>query len=1061
MGRERGEVPDSKTSIRLVVLIASAFFMEFLDGTAIATALPQMARSFGVSAVHMNIGITAYLLTVAVCIPVSGWVADRAGARTVFASALAGFTVASLLCGLSHTLLEFTLMRILQGMAGAMMVPVGRLIVLRVTPPERLTEAIMYTQWPGLTALVIGPPLGGLITTYASWHYIFFLNIPLGIVATALALRWIANDRVRDPQPFDWLTFALAGIASTALVYALEVGANAAQWPKCLFLLGLSALSGLLAVAVARRRPASALIDLDSLRKPTYAQGIYGATAFRIAVAVVPFLLPLMFQVTFGLSAFRSGLYLLALFGGDMSMKAVVVPVLRRWGFRQVMLINGVLTSASLALCAMLAPGTPLLLLLAVLCGHGALRSLQFTCMGTLAFTDIPASAMSRANAFYSAVLQLGTGIGVPVGALCLRLFARLHRHPIPALADYHGALLAVAVLSLGPVFNSLRLPPDAGAATSGHRPSQPGLHAEAVAGPPVLENVPVRNARVAKTLTEGAHPLEIDPRRSPPSLAGWRLRKRLTWWDIAGMATGLLLSFAITVVISRHRIFWEDEMLGWMLLRDPSWHHMLFAYRHGADGGGFSFYLLGRLWFGLFGPSELAFRLFSSTCFGLAFSATWAAARRYYGVGVVTFALFNTWFFSPPFVAHMAEGRFYGLLVLAVSLAIWLTLALAEATGPTPPSFYLATFLTHGLLTSTHLLGVVFSVFLLGTTVALDRQGGRSRPWLYLAGATSWLLLIPERANILATARVGRPWFWTSAPRWDEVLGVYTGSSKEIALVLGVLFLVAMTLFLRAGGTRRTLLRAAWKRRRPVHGVLAAMFLLGVAVWVEGDFGTWLFNNRYLLPLTVAVAYLTAEGSQVCLDLWAPERRILRGLKGVGGRAVAGVAFAAALVFWDFKHLARFSPSPEDYTAALTAKLPHGIPVICEDAFSFTELLGRQHASGVRYMYLLDWPQTIGPSAPRVEVTQYHLMENWRNVGYFSGSIEPLADFLRHTSEFLVVHAEPRPPTGRPPDIGNPLAERFASDGAFEVKPYAQLDRDRMRDTVFLVCRGRCSATP
>ena len=505
MGREG-------TSLRLIVLIASAFFMEFLDGTIIATALPGMARSFHVSAVQMNIGMTAYLLTVAVCIPVSGWVADRAGARTVFASALGAFTLASLFCGLSHTLLQFTLMRVLQGMAGAMMVPVGRLIVLRVTPPEKLTEAIMYTQWPGLTALVIGPPLGGFITTYASWHYIFFLNIPLGILATVLALRWVKNDRAEERHPFDVPTFMLAGIASTALVYALEMGAEATQWQKPVAAFGLSVVSGALAVAAARRRPASSLIDLGSLRRATYAQAVYGATAFRIAVSVLPFLLPLMFQLAFGLSAFRSGLYLLALFAGDMSMKAAVVPVLRRWGFRQVMLVNGVFTAASLALCATLNPRTPVLLLVVILGVHGALRSLEFTCMGTLAFTEIPAREMSRANGFLSAVMQLGMGLGISVGAISLRLIARAYGHPAaaPSLGDFHLTILVAAVLALGPAVNSLWLAPDAGAATSGHRRGGWGDLLEPEEEP--LPEIGVKCARAAA--------VSVPPREGA---SGWR----------------------------------------------------------------------------------------------------------------------------------------------------------------------------------------------------------------------------------------------------------------------------------------------------------------------------------------------------------------------------------------------------------------------------------------------------------------------------------------------------------------------------------------------------------
>lgn len=462
-----------RSPLYVTTLIAGAFFMENLDGTIIATALPQMARSFHVGAVNLNIGMTAYLLTLAVLIPMSGWVADRFGSRSVFAAAIAAFTLASLLCGASHTLTQFTLMRILQGFGGAMMVPVGRLIVLRVTPKEKLTQAIAYITWPGLTALVIGPPLGGFITTYASWHWIFFLNLPIGILAFILTMLWVDNVWAEERHPFDWLTFALGGFASTGVVYAMEkLGGEGGRSQGPALILALSLLSGGLAILAARRRPTTSFIDLESLKLKTYALSIYGASAFRIAVSVVPFLLPLMFQLTFGLNAFQSGLYLLALFAGDLSMKAFVIQALRRFGFRRILIVNGVITTVSLALCATLSPATPPLVIPAILFFHGACRSLEFTCLTTLAYTEIAPSKMSRANGFLSTIMQLSIGMGIAVGAITLRLVAhtRGHSAATPQLADFHFAILLMAVLSLGPVFNSLSLPPDAGAATSGHR---------------------------------------------------------------------------------------------------------------------------------------------------------------------------------------------------------------------------------------------------------------------------------------------------------------------------------------------------------------------------------------------------------------------------------------------------------------------------------------------------------------------------------------------------------------------------------------------------------------
>jgi EmrB/QacA subfamily drug resistance transporter len=465
----------NRSPIFVTILVAAAFFMENLDGTIIATALPQIARSFHSSAVSLSVGMSAYLITLAVFIPISGWVADRFGARSVFASAIGIFTLASVLCGFSQTLTQFTLLRILQGIGGAMMVPVGRLIVLRSTPKDHLTQAIAYFTWPGLTALVAGPPIGGYIATYYGWHWIFFLNLPLGLIALGLTFCWVENVR-SDPEaqvPFDWLTFLLAGFTSTGVVYALEqLGRLGVDWPTPALILTLSLACGVLTILSARRSPHS-LIDLESMKIKSYRLSIYGASGFRIAVSVLPFILPLMFQIGFHLSAFASGLYLLALFAGDLGMKAFIVPALRRFGFRRILIVNGVVTAASVALCATLGPATPPALIFAVLFFHGACRSLEFTCMTTLAYTEIAPEKMSRANGFLSAVMQLSLGMGVAVGAVTLRVIAHAHGHVsvFPEVRDFHVAILCVAFLALFPVFDSLGLAPDAGSTTSGHRP--------------------------------------------------------------------------------------------------------------------------------------------------------------------------------------------------------------------------------------------------------------------------------------------------------------------------------------------------------------------------------------------------------------------------------------------------------------------------------------------------------------------------------------------------------------------------------------------------------------
>jgi EmrB/QacA subfamily drug resistance transporter len=465
-------MPKMRASLRVTTLIAGALFMELLDGTIIATALPQMGNSFHVGAIRLNIGMTAYMLTLAVFIPISGWVADRLGSRTVFASAIAVFTAASGLCGLATSLTQFILFRILQGIGGALMVPVGRLIVLRTTPKEKLTQALALITWPALSALVIGPPLGGFITTYFGWHWIFFLNLPIGAVALVLTLLWIEEIVSSERLPFDWSTFVLGGGASAALVYGMErLGSDVAHWRLPAVIILLSLASGVVAVLVARRHPERSLIDFASMKYKTFSLSVNGASAFRISVGVVPFLLPLMFQLTFGLTAFQAGLYLLALFAGDFAMKSLIIPFLRWWGFRRILIVNGVGVTLSIILCAAITLRTPVWLVVAILFVHGCCRSLEFTSITTISYVDVPPERMSRANSFLSAIMQLGSGLGIAFGAITLSLVAaaRGHSANLPDLADFRIALLLMSLLALGPVFDSLTLDPNAAASTSGH----------------------------------------------------------------------------------------------------------------------------------------------------------------------------------------------------------------------------------------------------------------------------------------------------------------------------------------------------------------------------------------------------------------------------------------------------------------------------------------------------------------------------------------------------------------------------------------------------------------
>ena len=333
--------------------------MENLDGTVVVTALPQMAASFGVHPVDLNIGVSSYILTLAILIPASGWVADRFGARRVFAGAIVVFTLASMLCGYCNSLGAFTLARILQGAGGAMMVPVGRLAVLRVTEKHNLMRAIATITWPGLAAPVLGPPLGGFITTYASWQWIFFLNAPLGLVALILALRLIPQGSKTVTTRFDWTGFALTGLACFALMYGLDlVGSEDTSWPIVGLSLLVAIVAGVAAILHAKRQ-AHPLVDFRALRVRSYAMTIRGGSVFRVAIAAVPFLLPLLFQIGFGLNPFASGTLVLAVFAGNIAMKPFTTPILRRFSFRGTLLVNGLINAAVIFGCAFLTPATP------------------------------------------------------------------------------------------------------------------------------------------------------------------------------------------------------------------------------------------------------------------------------------------------------------------------------------------------------------------------------------------------------------------------------------------------------------------------------------------------------------------------------------------------------------------------------------------------------------------------------------------------------------------------------------------------------------------------------
>jgi len=452
----------------LALLVAGAFFMENLDGTIVATAAPRMARSLGVQPVDLNVVITAYLLTLAVFIPVSGWVADRMGARKVFCGAIALFTVASLLCAASTSLGELTAVRVLQGVGGAMMVPVGRLVVLRSTERSELIDAIAYLTWPALAAPVLAPALGGFLTTYASWRWIFVINVPLGVVAFAIALRIVPDAREGGQSTFDWRGFALTGVGLAALVYGLELAtADSVRWVNVGVALVIALASLLVAVRHLRLTP-HPLMRLGAVRIPTFRVMAVGGSFFRLAIGAVPFLLPLMFQVAFGWTSVKSGLLVVAVFVGNIGIKPWTGPLLRRFGFRTVLVGAGSAAALTVLACGLLTARTPLPVIVLVLFASGVFRSIGFTAYNTIAFADVTAEEMGNANTLSTTIQQLTMGLGIAAGALALRAggpVARFFGASGTGGSPFTVAFVLLSLLGFAAVLDSALLNRDAGAA--------------------------------------------------------------------------------------------------------------------------------------------------------------------------------------------------------------------------------------------------------------------------------------------------------------------------------------------------------------------------------------------------------------------------------------------------------------------------------------------------------------------------------------------------------------------------------------------------------------------
>ncbi|MCT9871615.1 MFS transporter [Paenarthrobacter aurescens] len=452
---------------RLALLVAATFFMEFLDGTILTTAIPSIASDFRVAPADINITMTAYLVTVAMGIPLSSWLAERFGARRIFCLAISVFTIASLFCAISTDLTMLTLSRVAQGMGGAMMVPVGTLVVLRGTPKSELLRATAYLVWPGLLAPVLAPMVGGALTTFLSWHWIFIINVPLGLAAFIAALRLVPRTQFDGKRRLDWFGLLLTTLGVGALVVGLEtLGGHASNvLAVAVVTAGVLSLAGAVWWMSKAKVP---LFNLSVFGTRTFRATSTGGFIYRLTISSVPFLLPLMFQDGFGWDPLKAGVMVAAVFVGNIGIKPATTPLIRSFGFKPVLVFASFASAVTFALCAFLDAQTPEPLIFALLLLSGAFRSIGFSAYASVQYADIVPGQLPSANAISATLVQLSAAAGIAVGALFLRLFETTDVFGPDQVAAYKGAFIAMAVLMLISTVDSLTLHRHAGAEVSG-----------------------------------------------------------------------------------------------------------------------------------------------------------------------------------------------------------------------------------------------------------------------------------------------------------------------------------------------------------------------------------------------------------------------------------------------------------------------------------------------------------------------------------------------------------------------------------------------------------------
>jgi hypothetical protein len=529
---------------------------------------------------------------------------------------------------------------------------------------------------------------------------------------------------------------------------------------------------------------------------------------------------------------------------------------------------------------------------------------------------------------------------------------------------------------------------------------------------------------------------------------------------DVLWVTAGVLLIAALCLGLTRGRIFWEDEVLGWTLLRDPSWRHMLHEWSLGADGGGGLFYVSARLWLSLFGASTLSFRLYSAAGFAAAFTVLWVTLRPYYSRQALAVAIGGIWFLGPGLIAHICEGRFYGLFLFGALLSFYVVLRFAADSRQRSLPWLFLSFVANAVLVSSHFFGLVYSAILLASLVIIDVARKHPRWRLYLPCVLAWLLLLPQRGAIGSAINVNSPHTWITRPGLHKLFGAYHAFDTQTKRLL---LLIAIAVIVTGWRSRHALMRhvrTRFKAHPELYLVTLAIATVPVLFFLESWLGTPIFVDRYLMPVILVPIVLVAEALGLLRRAFALQSaRGLRVFAMPAVRSAGCFTFLTLLALWVVIHGPRSVSQRFDYTGALVRQLPKGSTVVLPDSLVYTEVIARQANSPVHFVYLLDWERSISPRAPRADVSSFHLLSSWRHAAYHAETIQDQSVFVRSHPEFFVVETRLEGEDADP-NATDTVLNAIAKLPGETVHAYPALVLNGVEDKVWLVCRLSCSAS-